>query len=446
MTPIPAADGDDDGSIATEEQASQSSSSNSRGLNANSFIISLRMPSQHPSKAQTGIPSCGGGIVEQLEDVAYITKLRPTTSQDPMKSEDCIMNPDTYNLQDNVGVKEWSKLLKERVSDNGQVLILITGFNNHAPKAITRYRAVQNGLRKASKNQSSPSATATTVICFDWPAQKNVRYWQDRITARKASKLLFTTCIDILHKKVGLTWQRIHIMTFSMGSFLLYKALSHESTSSPKIGHVLMAQSDAARRNFTKDNPKFVPNFVSWIGYDFTCYWSSKDVPLQMSSMVRFRHRLGYQGLPKETLLWFGNHQEDEQTPTDAEDAAVSSNQRTKIRIHNVSCTQYYKSEYISSNKLQHRPAIGDSHEWVFFGGGRNTNVEDTSPNINHRILSSHDRNDDGDDGILLCGDDIFMFDVLQLLNGITTNFQLRQRKDSNCCASKINDWRLKTS
>jgi len=231
-------------------------------------------------------------------------------------------------------------------------------------------------------------------VCFDWPARKAVRYVADRRTARKSAKLLFSSCIDVLQQQVGIIPpENIHILTFSMGGFLLQKAFREKkrdnnydkNNSEPsKIGHVMISQADVARRDFDfgrrrrKQNKKNsrcnetnaststskLECLTSWIDKDLTIYWSSKDLPLRIMSRIRLHARLGSKGLPiTNTRTVIGSSSSLLPSLKSKQKSTLST---ISTPIHNVNCTAYYNETYVYSSLDPDR--FLDSHEFPFLG------------------------------------------------------------------------------
>jgi len=282
------------------------------------------------------------------------------------------------------------------------VIILINGFNNHAEKVVTRYMAFQDCIRDESATVSTSSAHVgmyqqsfnVVPVCFDWPARKAVRYVADRRTARKSAKLLFSSCIDVLQQQVGIIPpENIHILTFSMGGFLLQKAFREKKNDNngdknknepSKIGHVMISQADVARRDFgfarrsRKQNKKQsginetkeststskLECLTSWIDKDLTIYWSSKDLPLRMMSTIRMHARLGLKGLPiTNKNIVIGSSSSSLPSLKSKPKSTLTT---ISTSIHNVNCTAYYNETY--RHRFLDPDQFLDSHEFPFLG------------------------------------------------------------------------------
>jgi len=385
------------------ERRSNDSSSNAKSISIPdpAFMISLREPHMKKRKKKdvwTGIPSNNGGKV--TTNPSYILKLR----RKPTAKKETGEGLYTYNLDDNVGVEEWSRTLKEQLSPTTHVIVLILGYNNHADKVVTRYLAFQDGIQEASKrsgneaHQQKQHHNHVVTVCFDWPAREAVRYVADRRTARKSAKLLFSSCINVLQQlAIGIIPpEQIHILTFSMGGFLLQKALrekksdesANEIDNEPsKIGHVLISQADVARRDFgfkSRSRNKWICKktsststatsastkmecFMSWIDKGITIYWSAEDLPLRLMSTMRLHARLGSKGLPVTVSKnMFGSS-------SSTTSAFSSSSKSTNLvistpSINNVNCTSYFRETYGRYQKRLDLRSFVDSHEWPFLG------------------------------------------------------------------------------
>ncbi|QOJ23534.1 MAG: alpha/beta fold hydrolase [Gammaproteobacteria bacterium] len=232
------------------------------------FIVSLRNDSGH------GIP----GKEFNTDDTAnYVLK----TSRNPPSGPVSASDPYTYLLTtDNVvGADAWGKKVAETAA-GGPVLIFIHGFSNLAPEVITRYNAVDSGLKNTQAK--------ITVVCFDWPSTKDVpkNYEIDQDAAIKSGPFLKSKCIQVL-KNAGILTKNIHILTHSMGGYVAQNAFDTVATEA-QVGQVLMAEADVLEAAFNAGNTNNALRcFTSWISH-LTVYWSGVDLALEGAMAFAF--------------------------------------------------------------------------------------------------------------------------------------------------------------
>ena len=303
---------------------------------APAFIVSLR------NDAGGGVP---GNTFAPQDAAAYLLQVRPnppTGAPDPT-------NPYSYLVTDDVGWKIWSSKVAGTAS-GGPILIFVHGYDNLAPAVVTRYVAVNSGMRTAGGT--------VTVVCFDWPTKDNfgINYASDQAAAVKSGPLLLSACIEVL-MSAGVSSSNIHVLTHSMGGYVAQNAFAQKTPY--RIGQILMAEADVLEVAFDIATPtpptSALACFMPCVTH-LTVYWSGVDLALQKavdfgsfvppcspggpSTKPAMPARLGYVGLQAPTLL-----------------SSYAS------QLSNVAYADYYTRNYTPAKKDP-----PDSHVWPVLG------------------------------------------------------------------------------
>ena len=301
---------------------------------APAFIVSLR---NNPNN--DGVPGDRFG-----PNATYMLKVVP--NGDP--NDQC-----TYSLKDDVGSGTWANKLAGTAA-NGPILIFVHGFDNLAPKVVTRYIAVQSGMVNAGGK--------VTVVCFDWPTSGANDYKGDQEKAITSGHELRD--IFLVLKQAGIDFANIHILTHSMGGYVVQNAFDITNLG-PKIGHVLMAEADVQELafdiSFATPPTSALGCFMSWPSH-LTVYWSSDDAALKFAKIYnRFVGPCGApspQSLPDATRLGF---------------VGLSSKTLSlpsySAQLSNVGYAGYYEAQYVNTTPPPTpKPDAQDSHVWPILG------------------------------------------------------------------------------
>lgn len=308
------------------------------GNENSNYIISLR--------------SSNAVKISDSEDKSYhgATYLRDLVSN-PCTSNTA--DPYSYNLSAGINPEKW---LGDLIEDNpsGQVLVFIHGYHNCAPSAITRYLSVKNAV-----SERLPEAR---VICFDWASSEG-GYREDQKVVEKSAPLLIDRCLNML-MKAGISGSRIHILTHSMGGYLLQNAFCGEPTYEP-IANVLMAQADVLEKHFSsKAHSSALPCLLRHTRH-LTVYWSSHDLALataNSANMGEFKEPCNSSSEPQKNLL--GKRLGKWGLESDVFHSHYVS------QLSNVDYSCYYSKEYsVESNITAEKKNVpSDTHVWPLLG------------------------------------------------------------------------------
>ncbi len=297
------------------------------------FIVSLRNDPNHD-----GVPGDSFG-----SNPTYVLKVVPNS--DPNDKF-------TYSLNDSVDSAIWAKQLAGATA-NGPLLVFIHGFDNLAPKVVTRYIAVQSGMANAGGN--------VTVVCFDWPTRGSNDYKGDQMNAICSGRLLMNSFLPLL-KQAGIDFANIHILTHSMGGYVVQNAFD-STNSGPQIGHVLMAEADVQEVAFNialaTPPTSALKCFMSWASH-LTVYWSSDDKALEIAKI--FNKFVGPCGAQPPTIA-------PDATRLGAVGLSTLTLQAHPAGLSNVGYVAYYEATYKNTTPAPTPPPTAqDSHVWPILG------------------------------------------------------------------------------
>jgi esterase/lipase superfamily enzyme len=164
--------------------------------------------------------------------------------------------------------EQWESYVRELKPTDA--LIFVHGFNSSFDDAAFRMAQIVWDLGYRG-----------LPVLFSWPSRGGpLNYLYDRDSAIGARRY-FIELLQILQKQLGI--EKIHVLSHSMGNFLVVDALAnHARTNDPiRIAELIMAAPDVDRNQFIDEIP-----LVQQITKGLTLYVSSNDRALAVSRTI----------------------------------------------------------------------------------------------------------------------------------------------------------------
>ena len=185
----------------------------------------------------------------------------------------------------------------DRVSNVGDILIFVHGYNNSAEIIRQRHEALQKTL--AAKKWKG------LVVSFDWPSDDyTLNYYEDRADAAKTARYLVDEGIGLIMKaqRAG-CGTNIHLLGHSTGAYVIMEAFSAADKegsfykSDWRIGQVAFIGGDVASRSIAADSESAAPMYKRIMR--LTNYQNGFDFVLAASNAKRLgtAPRVGRVGL-----------------------------------------------------------------------------------------------------------------------------------------------------
>lgn len=215
---------------------------------------------------------------------------------------------ETYKPQHEMNASEWFEMVRDqadgeadsRVTDGGDVLVFIHGYNNKPEVVAQRQRYLIEDL--------GAEGFSGVVVSFDWPANdQTLNYLEDRSDAAAVAKLLVTHGIKPLKRgQTELGCQtNIHLLGHSTGAYIIHEAFAQAE----KIGDLFKADwrvdqvafigGDVSRGSLAADSAWSKPLFDRCVR--LTNYQNPFDHVLAVSNAKRLgtSPRAGRVGVPR---------------------------------------------------------------------------------------------------------------------------------------------------
>lgn len=140
------------------------------------------------------------------------------------------------------------------MSDGGDILVFIHGYNNSPAEIMQRHRLLQLQL--------SAAGWRGIVLSFDWPCENQLlNYWEDRSDAVATAKVLIEDGLRLLGEVAGRECQtNIHLLGHSTGAFVIMKAFEKATDyrelyqSNWRIGQVAFIGGDVSAASLDADS------------------------------------------------------------------------------------------------------------------------------------------------------------------------------------------------
>ena len=209
---------------------------------------------------------------------------------------------------DEIGVKQWVEEVRDiadgiadsRVSDGGDVLIFIHGYNNTLDTIIKRQRYLKEDL--------AAEGFRGLVISFDWPSDDStLNYLEDRWDAAEVANKLVTHGIRVIAESQSNGCQtNIHLLGHSTGAYLIMEACAQADKSGDlfkqdwRISQVAFIGGDVSASSLAADSAWSQPLFEHILR--LTNYSNPYDHVLAVSNAKRLgtSPRAGRVGAPKD--------------------------------------------------------------------------------------------------------------------------------------------------
>ena len=205
-----------------------------------------------------------------------------------------------------------------RVSDGGDVVIFIHGYNNTPAVVSQRQRFLNEDL--------AAEGFHGLVISFDWPADDaTLNYLEDRSDAAEVAQLLVTHGITILARgqtKLGCQ-TNVHLLGHSTGAYIIFEALAQAE----KIGSLF-------KQDWRVDQ-------VALIGADVSSGTLASDAAWSRPLFDRCVRVTNYQN-PFDHVLAVSNAKRLGASPRAGRVGAPKTNAHAKVV--NVNCGDYFKT------------------------------------------------------------------------------------------------------
>lgn len=161
-----------------------------------------------------------------------------------------------------IGAGEWIKEVRDladgiadsRVSEGGDILIFIHGYNNTLESIARRQRYLSEDL--------AAEGFKGVVIAFDWPCDDStLNYLEDRWDASEVANLLVSKGIKLLARGQEQGCEtNIHLLGHSTGAYLIMEACAQAQKMGPlfkkdwRIGQVAFIGGDVSSDSLAKDS------------------------------------------------------------------------------------------------------------------------------------------------------------------------------------------------
>jgi esterase/lipase superfamily enzyme len=188
----------------------------------------------------------------------------------------------------------------QSISECGDVLVFIHGFNNSLQESLQRQRLIAANLK--AENWSG------VVVGFDWPAHNSVlAYLEDRWQASKVAIDLVQNCIRRLSEGQDSGCKtNVHLLGHSTGAYVIMDAFANAEKdgdlhASPwRVAQVAFIAGDVATSSLSRDSDWSAPMFGRILR--LTNYSNPYDAVLAASNAKRLgvEPRAGRVGLPPD--------------------------------------------------------------------------------------------------------------------------------------------------
>lgn len=208
---------------------------------------------------------------------------------------------------DEISVKQWADEIRDladgmadnRVSDGGDVLIFIHGYNNTIETVTKRQRYLQEDL--------AAEGFHGLVVSFDWPsADSTLNYLEDRWDAAAVATKLVTHGIQVFARgQQNGCETNIHLLGHSTGAYLIMEACAQADKKGAlykkdwRIGQVAFIGGDVSAGSLAADSAWAQPMFEHSLR--ITNYANPYDHVLAISNAKRLgvSPRAGRVGAPR---------------------------------------------------------------------------------------------------------------------------------------------------
>lgn len=185
-----------------------------------------------------------------------------------------------------------------QISESGDVVIFVHGYNNDSKIILQRHRQLQQDL--------TAEGWRGIVVTFEWPSgNSTLNYLEDRWDASEVSLLLVTDGIELLAKRQKAGCQtNVHALGHSTGAYVIMDALANAEKSGKlhkstwRLGQVAFIAGDVSRASLAADSAWAAPMYSRIMR--LTNYSNPYDSVLGVSNAKRLgvAPRAGRVGLP----------------------------------------------------------------------------------------------------------------------------------------------------